>query len=115
MLAIPLASVVMSASTNEDWVDSLVYVVTTEEPPPYPQMDLRGITFNIQLRRRPADNEVILGGSSLTGSLTVGAAPNVGHLIWYFSRDIMRTLWPGQYLGDVSRQRYAPFAHRSHC
>ncbi len=69
-----------------------MYVVATDDPPPYPQMDLRGIKFEIQLRRRPADNEVILGGSSLSGQLTVGAAPNYGHLIWYFPRDVMRTV-----------------------
>jgi hypothetical protein len=100
-LAIPFAHVVMEAYTNEDWVDSLVYLVTDPGSEPYPQMDLRGIEFEIMLRRRPADNEIILGGSSLSGSLTVGAAPNYGHLIWYFSRDVMSRLWPGQYVGDV--------------
>ena len=95
--AIPLAHLVMEAYTNEDWVDTLVYMVTE----PFVQMDLRGIIFEIMLRRRPADNEVILGGSSLTGTLTVGVAPNYGHLIFYFSRRLIGRLWPGQYVGDV--------------
>lgn len=108
VLAIPLAHVVMETTNSADWVDSLVYVVT-EDPPPYPQMDLRGIHFEIMLRRRPPDSEVILSGSSLTGELTVGAAPNYGHLIWYFSRSTMKNLWPGQYVGDVvaSDQRFS--------
>jgi hypothetical protein len=101
VLAIPLAHVVMDAYTNEDWVDSLVYYVTNSDGQPIAQMDLRGTIFEVMLRRRAPDNEVILGGSSLTGTLTVGVAPNWGHLIFYFSRRLMGRLWPGQYVGDV--------------
>jgi hypothetical protein len=100
VLAIPLAHIVFDAWTNEDWVDSIVVMVIDEDGSEK-QMDLRGTKFEIMLRRRPPDNEVILGGSSLTGTLTVGVAPNWGHLIFYFSRVVMGRLWPGNYVGDV--------------
>ena len=105
VLALPPAHIVIEASNNEDWVDSLVYTVAAGAAgpgsPPPPQMDLRGIQFEMMLRRRPQDHEVILGSATLAGSLSVGAAPNYGHLIFYFSHTVMRRLWPGRYVGDV--------------
>ena len=101
VLALPLAHITMEVSNNEDWVDSLVYVVTTGPAEPYPQMDLRRIRFEMMLRRRPQDHEVILDSGILAGALTVGSPPNFGHLIWHFSRSVMRRVWPGEYVGDV--------------
>jgi hypothetical protein len=111
VLALPLAHVVFEVANNEVWVDSLRYVVTesgsSPEPEPErlasarPQLDLRGIAFEMQLRRRPQDNEVVLQGGTSDGMLSVGAAPNWGHLIWYVPEVMMRRIWPGQYVGDV--------------
>jgi hypothetical protein len=112
VLALPLAHVVFEVSNNEVWVDSLRYVVEpngspppeTETPPRVierPQLDLRGIAFEMQLRRRPQDNEVVLQGGTTDGMLSVGAAPNWGHLIFYVPEVMMRRIWPGQYVGDV--------------
>jgi len=98
VLALPLAHVVFEVSNNEVWVDSLRYVVEEDERP---QLDLRGIAFEMQLRRRPQDNEVVLQGGTDDGMLSVGAAPNWGHLIWYVPEVKMRRIWPGQYVGDV--------------
>jgi hypothetical protein len=100
VLALPLAHLVIEAANNEDWIDSLVYVVAGQ-PPPLPQLDLRGIAFEMHIRRRPQDNEVVLHGSSADGGVTVGAAPNYGHLIFYIPQENMRRMYPGRYVGDV--------------
>jgi hypothetical protein len=98
VLALPLAHVVFEVANNEVWVDSLRYIVEEDERP---QLDLRGIAFEMQLRRRPQDNEVVLQGGTDDGTLSIGAAPNWGHLIFYVPEVMMRRLWPGQYVGDV--------------
>jgi hypothetical protein len=100
VLALPLANIVMEASNNEDWIDSLVYLVS-DTGPPLEQLDLRGISFEMHIRRRPELNEIVLAASSLTQSLLVGSPPNYGHLIFYVPEVTMRGLWPGRYVGDV--------------
>ena len=45
VLALPLAHVLFSVSNNEDWIDSLVFMVS-DSGPPLEQLDLRGITFS---------------------------------------------------------------------
>jgi hypothetical protein len=99
-LAIPLAHLVIAVANNEDWVDSLVYVYDSTADPP-PQMDIRGLAFQMYIRRTPPDNEVILSASTEAGSLVTAAPPNSGYLIIYIPRDTMREVWPGAYVGDV--------------
>jgi hypothetical protein len=99
VLALPLAHLVIEAANNEDWIDSLVYLVTGSPGPA--QLDLRGIAFEMHVRRRPQDNEVVLYGSTKDGGVTVGVAPNYGHLIFYVAQDNMRRVYPGRYVGDV--------------
>ena len=64
-------------------------------------MDLRGINFEMEIRRAPEEHEVVLSASTADGSLTVGAPPNVGYLIWYLPTEIMQYIRAGQYVGDV--------------
>jgi len=101
VLAIPLAHLVIEVANNQDWVDSLVYLVTSETETPPSQLDLRGLDFEMHIRRRPQDNEVVLAGSTADGSLSIGAAPNFGHLIIFVRETVMRQQWAGQYVGDV--------------
>lgn len=100
VLALPLAHVVIEASNNEDWIDTLVFLVSDSGSPP-DQLDLRGITFTMHLRRRPEIHEIVLNASTLERTIFIGSPPDVGYLIVYLPEDTMRTLWPGQYVGDV--------------
>jgi hypothetical protein len=103
VLALPLANLVMQVGNNEDWVDALKYVINQPggDPNTWPQLDIRGIDFEMEIRRSPPDNEVILHATSAAGSLTVGASPNYGCLVWYMPLATMQTLQPGSYVGDV--------------
>lgn len=144
ILSIPLAHLVLEVGNNEDWIDSLVYLVTAEpeapeppeepridplapvaprplgigshelRPPPpslpepptnpfadQPQLDIRDIDFEMHIRRRPQDAEIVLGGSTDDRVLTVGLPPNIGTFLFYVPRETMRQIWPGKYVGDV--------------
>src|SRR5580693_9272910 len=100
VLALPLAHLVIEVSNNEDWIDTLVFMVS-DSGPPLEQMDLRGISFEMHIRRRPEIHEIVLEASTFTRTLTIGAPPNVGYLIFYIPRETMVTLWPGKYVGDI--------------
>jgi hypothetical protein len=102
VLAFPLAHVVFEVANNEDWIDTFV-VLVSDSGPPLEQMDLRGIAFDLTLRRRPELNEIVLAASSSTldQRLFIGSPPDVGYLIVYVPEAAMRDLWPGQYVGDI--------------
>lgn len=100
VLALPLAHVVFEVSNNEDWIDTLV-VMVSDSGPPLDQMDLRGITFQMHLRRRPEVHEVVLAASTLDRQIFIGSPPDVGYVIFYVPEETMRTLWPGAYVGDI--------------
>lgn len=100
VLALPLAHLVMEVSNNEDWIDSLVFMVS-DSGPPLEQMNLRGISFTMHLRRRPEIHEIVLAASTLDQTLFIGSPPNVGYLIFYVQEETMRSLWPGTYVGDI--------------
>jgi hypothetical protein len=100
VLALPFAHLIIEVANNQDWVDSLVYLVTSETETPS-QLDLRGLDFEMHIRRWPQDNEVVLSASTAAGSLSIGAAPNFGHLIIFVRETVMRQQWAGKYVGDV--------------
>jgi hypothetical protein len=99
ILALPLAHLVIEVANNEDWIDSLVYVVSETDPPE--QLDLRGIAFEMHVRRQPEIHEVVLDASTADGRLSIGAPPHTGHLIFYVRQEVMRGLWAGKYVGDI--------------
>jgi hypothetical protein len=99
ILAIPKAHAVIQTGTNEDWLDCIEYVVGTD--PGGPQLDLRGIAFEMELRRRPPDHEVILHASTADGSISVGASPNFGYLIFYVKEAVMEQREADLYVGEV--------------
>jgi hypothetical protein len=100
VLALPLANVTIEVANNEDWIDSLVFVVSDSGPPPE-QLNLSGIAFTMHIRRQPQINEIVLAASTLDRRLFIGSPPDVGHLIFYVPQATMLTLWPGRYVGDI--------------
>jgi len=106
VLALPLAHLVIEVANNEDWIDSLVYAVSDTDPPE--QLDLRGIAFEMHLRRQPEIHEIVLAASTMDRRLSIGSPPNVGFLIFYVPQEIMKGVWAGKYVGDV-RARDAEF------
>ena len=101
VLALPLANVVIEVANNEDWIDSLVFMVSDTSGPPSEQLDLSGISFECVIRRQPQINEVVLTASTRDRTLYIGSPPDVGYLIFYVPQATMLTLWPGRYVGDI--------------
>jgi hypothetical protein len=103
ILALPLAQMNMRTGTNEDWFETLKYVVDdgTGTLETMPQLDLRGIAFAMELRRVSSDHEVILGGSTKDKRIVVGAAPDYGFLLLRIDNDVMRPIKAGEYVGDI--------------
>lgn len=100
VLALPLAHLMIEVANNEDWVDSLVFVVS-DSGPPLEQLDLRGIAFEMHIRRQPEIHEIVLDASTADRRLSIGSPPNVGFLIFYVPQEVMKGLWAGKYVGDI--------------
>lgn len=98
ILAIPLAHATILTGTNEDWIDCIAYHVGDVNGP---QLDIRGINFELELRRQAPDHEVILHATTADGEVTVGASPNVGFLIFYVKEEVMEKCEANTYVGDV--------------
>ena len=104
VLALPLVSMTVATGTNEDWIDTLKFVVndgSSEDFNQLPQLDLRGITFEMEIRRAAPDHEVILSASTKDGRLIIGAPPDFGFLIINVPLDQMQIKQPGAYVGDI--------------
>lgn len=104
VLALPLVSMTVATGTNEDWIDSLKFVVNDASSLDFnqlPQLDLRGITFEMEIRRAAPDHEVILAASTTDGRLIIGNPPDFGFLIINVPLDQMEVKQPGQYVGDI--------------
>jgi hypothetical protein len=67
-----------------------------------PQLDIRGITFEMEIRRQPSDNEVVLGASTESGTLIIGAPPDWGYLIINIPLVEMQNLDAADYVGDIT-------------
>jgi hypothetical protein len=104
ILALPVVQAVIDTGNNEDWVDTILYLVDdgSGDPTGMPQLDLRGIDFLMEIRRASGDNEVIIEASTLDGTMAVGAPPNFGFLIIYVPLDdVMQYKEAGSYIGDI--------------
>jgi hypothetical protein len=104
VLALPLVEVTVETGNNEDWVDSIKFVVDTGTglpPEDMPQLDLRGITFDMEIRREASDNEVIFAASTDTGTLKIGTPPDFGFLIINVPFAEMQEHLAGSYVGDI--------------
>jgi|SRR6187431_449103 hypothetical protein len=100
LLAMPLAILKVETGTNEDWIDSLKYVVDTGEDDP-PQLDLRGIAFEMEVRRRPEDHEVVISASTADGTLAIGDAPDFGFLLINIDKTVMEQQKANEYVADI--------------
>jgi hypothetical protein len=102
ILALPPASATITVSNNEDWIDSILYFVDTGiGDPTANQLDLRGIRFEMEIRRAAEDTEVVLHASTDDSSLALGFPPDYGYLIINISHKAMAALQAGVYVGDI--------------
>jgi hypothetical protein len=104
VLALPLVSFVVETGTNEDWIDTIKFVVDDGSSPDVnnlPQLDIRGITFDMEIRRSTSSHEVILAASTKDGRMIIGHPPDFGYLIINILVDEMKTRLPGSYVGDI--------------
>jgi hypothetical protein len=100
LLAMPLVKLVIETGTNEDWIDSIKFVVDTGEPV-LPQLDIRGIIFEMEIRRAASDHEVVLSASTIDGTLTIGIPPDFGFLLFNIPLAQMQPQTAGVYVGDI--------------
>jgi len=108
LLAMPHVSMTVETGTNEDWVDSIKFMVddgTTDEDKP--QLDIRGIVFEMEVRRAAPDHQVVINASTEDGSIIIGAPPDFGFLIINVDLDEMKIQQPGSYVADIIGQEYA--------
>jgi hypothetical protein len=103
LLALPLLSLTIETGNSEDWIESIKYVVDIgdEVPEDNPQVDLRGIDFEMEIRRRSQSHEVVINATTEDGSIAIGEPPDFGYLIINVGFDEMRQLQAGQYVGDI--------------
>jgi hypothetical protein len=105
ILALPLVQASIETGTNEDWIDSIRYLVDPDDdavdPVDWPQLDLRGINFEMEIRRSPTDHEVILNASIVDGTLAIGAPPNFGFLLINVPLHDIKHIFAGEYVGDI--------------
>jgi hypothetical protein len=101
ILAMPLVELQVETSNNEDWIDSIVYYVDTGDVPP-PQLDIRGIIFEMEIRRSAIEHEVLLSASTENGMLKIGAPPDFGYFLFNIPVTQMLHLIAGTYVGDIT-------------
>ena len=105
ILALPLVQLEIETGNNEDWIDSILFLVAPDDPdnppPTAPQLDLRGIEFEMEIRREADDHEVILNAHTDQGTLAIGASPNFGYLLINVPLAEMQYKFPGGYVGDI--------------
>jgi hypothetical protein len=103
LLAMPLVELVVDTGTNEDWVDSIKYLVGDGgSPETFVQLDIRGISFEMEVRRAPPNHEVIISASSANGMLVTGTAPDYGYLLINIPNSEMKNQTPSTgYVADI--------------
>jgi hypothetical protein len=105
VLALPLVAVAITTGNNEDWVDAIEFVVddgTGMQIDDMPQLDIRGIIFEMEVRRSASDNEVVLGASTESGTLVIGAPPDWGFLIIQIPLVEMQNMTAADYVADIT-------------
>lgn len=109
LLAMPRLQMTVQTGTNEDWVDSIKFLVDVADTPTddLPQLDIRGIVFEMEVRRAPPDHQVVINASTEDGSLYVGDPPDYGFLIINVDLAEMKIQQPGSYVADIIGQEYA--------
>jgi hypothetical protein len=98
VLALPLAAASVLTGNNEDWIDAFEYL--TGDTPGQP-LDLRGISFQLMVRRQPGLPEVIVWASTADNTIQIGATPNYNFLIINLPITLMNTKEAGSYVADM--------------
>ena len=98
-LALSVAHLTIETGNNEDWIDAIKFVVDGGSPEE--QLDLRGMKFQMEVRRRVEDHEVVIHASTDDGRLMIGEFPDFGFLIITILDEVMRTKDAGNYVGDI--------------
>lgn len=98
ILALPMIQITVQTANNEDWIDTIKFLVGPD--PGTAQLDLRGIDFEMEVRRAPDDHEVVLSASTQNGKLAIGVPPDFGYLLINIPLSEMKMQWPGEYVGD---------------
>lgn len=101
LLAMPLVTLTIITGNNEDWIDSIKFLVDTGEPE-LPQLDIRNIVFEMEVRREAGEHEVVLSASTENDTLQVGTAPDYGFLIIAVPIETMRSLVASTYSADIT-------------
>jgi hypothetical protein len=104
ILALPVAEVEITTGNNEDWVDSIKFVVDPGDGTPVEnmdQLDLTGINFDMEVRRVATDSEVVFAASTKTGSLSIGDHPDTGFLVIQIPLAEMQNHAAGAYVADI--------------
>jgi hypothetical protein len=96
ILSLPLAHMTVETGNNEDWIDVIQYITPDERP-----VDIRGIRFEMEIRRIPQAHEVVLRASTENRWLTIGAPPHTNCLMITVPEIEMRGRFAGQYIGDI--------------
>lgn len=93
-----LFSINFAISTNEDWVDSLVFVSGEEQEP----LDLSGSSFKMQLRTVPEKLTKIDEFSTENSRLVIEPAiEDVGKLSIVVPKETVDNISPGVYVYDL--------------
>lgn len=104
ILSIPLTRMTVLTGNNEDWYESIKYVVGADSEPNVdllPQLDLRGVEFEMEVRHKSTDHEVVLAANGGNRRLGIGPFPNYGFLLIQVPIDAMKPQLPGSYVADV--------------
>jgi hypothetical protein len=110
LLAMPLLTISVITGTNEDWVDSIKYVVGDPDAIDPPQLDLRGIRFAMEVRHAVEAHEVILSVATddvdpetlaLTNELAIGDSPDFGYLLINIPMKKLKDQIPTNYVADI--------------
>jgi hypothetical protein len=105
VLALPLITASVTTGNNEDWVDSIKFVVDDGSGlavDAMPQLDLRGITFEMEVRRSASDNEVVLAASTDSGTLQIGTPPDYGFLLILIPLAEMQNMAAASFVADIT-------------
>jgi hypothetical protein len=103
LLALPLLALTVETGNSEDWIESIKYVVSVADTPPedLPQVDLRGIDFEMEVRRTAPAHEVVFNATTDDGSIAIGEPPDFGFLIINVGFDEMKGVQAGRYIADI--------------
>lgn len=101
ILSLPVVALTIQTGNNEDWIDAIKFVVDDGTDDPTEQLDLRGMSFEMEIRSNAESHEVVIAGSTEDGRLMIGEYPDFGFLIIAIEDDVMRTKRAGGYIGDI--------------